>query len=202
MTKAKVPILILAGGASTRMRGRDKLMEEIGGEPLLRLMTRRALTVSDSVYVALRPDKPERLQALSGLPVEMVLAQAALEGLSGSLREGVAALPECPAFMVLLADTPAVGATDMNAVLTARDAHPKARIWRGATKDGKPGHPILFHSCLRPLFRRLQGDSGGEEIVKPLKDRTHLVRFEDDRARRDLDTPEDWVAWRRGTPPP
>jgi len=31
-----IPVLILAAGASSRMRGRDKLMEDVHGQPLLR----------------------------------------------------------------------------------------------------------------------------------------------------------------------
>lgn len=199
MTRSKVPILLLAGGSSSRMRGGDKLLEPVDGEPLLRVMARRALEVSSDVYVALRPDRPERVEALADLPVELVLTQAALEGMSGTLREGVAALPPCDAFMVLLADIPAIGAAEMQAVLTAYHRKPTARIWRGATASGQPGHPILFHGCLRPLFDTLKGDRGGEDIVKPLRDRTELIRFADDRARADLDTPEDWVSWRLAT---
>ncbi|MAY45584.1 MAG: 4-diphosphocytidyl-2C-methyl-D-erythritol synthase, partial [Rhodobacteraceae bacterium] len=29
-----IPILLLAAGSSSRMRGRDKLMEEVDGQPL------------------------------------------------------------------------------------------------------------------------------------------------------------------------
>ncbi|MEP1498141.1 NTP transferase domain-containing protein, partial [Pseudophaeobacter sp.] len=39
---SKIAILLLAAGASARMRGRDKLMEDIEGAPLLSLICSRA----------------------------------------------------------------------------------------------------------------------------------------------------------------
>ncbi|MEL6586700.1 MAG: NTP transferase domain-containing protein, partial [Pseudomonadota bacterium] len=46
-------ILILAAGASSRMRGRDKLLEEIDGTPLILRAVRAACAVSAEVVVAL-----------------------------------------------------------------------------------------------------------------------------------------------------
>ena len=63
---------------------------------------------------------------------------------------------------------------------------------------GKPGHPILFAASLRPRFATLSGDSGGQEVTVPLSTQTHIVRLPGNRARHDLDTPEDWAAYRSG----
>ena len=120
----------------------------------------------------------------------------AAEGMSGTLRAGVSRLPACPAFMVLLADLPDLTASDLQQVLTAHQNTPDALIWRGATADLRPGHPIIFDASLRPDFAQLSGDGGGESLVNPLKDRTVLVPLTGDRARLDLDTPQDWADWR------
>lgn len=191
-----IPILILAGGASSRMMGRDKLLETIGGQPLLRLLAERATDTGHSVFVALRPDDVTRAAVLDGLHVTPIVTPAAAEGMSGTMREAVAALPDCPAFMLLLADLPDITTSDMQTILAARIAQPDHVIWRGATTTGKPGHPIVFDASLRPQFAKLSGDGGGETLVQPLRDRTHLTRFDTDRARLDLDTPADWAAWR------
>ena len=193
-----IPVLILAAGASSRMEGRDKLAEPVDGQPLLRRISGAACAVSDDVFVALHHDAAPRAALIDGLPVTPLLLPEAAEGMSGTLRAGVAALPACPAFMVLLSDLPEITAADLSAVLAARSTHPDALIWRGATTDGRPGHPILFDASLRPRFADLTGDSGGEALVNPLRDRTHLVRFDTDRARLDLDTPADWARWREG----
>jgi CTP:molybdopterin cytidylyltransferase MocA len=191
-----VPILILAAGQSARMRGTDKLAELIDGQPLLARIAAIARSVSPDVFVALPdPDHPRRA-LIADLDVTPLFLAASAEGLSGTLRAGVAALPECRQFMVLPADLPELGTADLQAVLAARKAAPTALIWRGATSDAQPGHPILFDASLRPRFADLAGDTGGESIVKSLRHQTHLVALPGQRARLDLDTPEDWAAWR------
>ena len=192
-----IPVLILAAGQSSRMRGIDKLAQIVRGKPLLRHMAAQAAEVGPT-FVALHHQAADRAAFLDGLPVTPLLVREAAEGQSGTLRGAVAQLPPFDALLVVLADLPEITAADMAAVIGARATHPDALIWRGATNDGKPGHPILFDGSLRPQFDALSGDDGGAAIVKPLTDRTVLVRFADSRARLDLDTPEDWLAWRNG----
>ena len=191
-----IPILILAAGTASRMRGADKLLEDVGGEPLLRKQTRMALALGEPVYVALHANAAARHAVIADLPATVLMVPEAAEGMGGSLRGAVGQLPPCDAFMVLLGDLVALEVDDLHAVMAARQRQPDHLIWRGATEDGKPGHPILFDASLRDSFASLTGDSGGESLVKPLRDKTCLVRFADDRARLDLDTPEDWAAWR------
>jgi len=105
-------------------------------------------------------------------------------------------LPQTGAFMIMLADLVALTTQDLLAVLNARTTNPENLVWRGATSDGLAGHPILIDDTLRPDFAKLRGDEGGRSILRPLRDQTHLVTFADQRARLDLDTPEDWTAWR------
>ncbi len=193
-----IPILILAGGGSTRMRGRDKLLEDVDGEPLLRRQARRALATGHTVFVALPAADHPRKDALVGLDLTILTVPEAAEGMSGTMRGAVQQLPECAAFMMLLGDLVGIETTDMQTILQARKDNPAFLIWRGAMTDGKPGHPIVFDGTLRPEFAKLSGDGGGEALVNPLKAQTHLTHFADDRARLDLDTPEDWDKWRRG----
>jgi molybdenum cofactor cytidylyltransferase len=190
------PILILAAGRSSRMRGRDKLAEVVEGEPLLTRITKAARAVSPRVFVALPAADHPRLSLISGLDVTPLILPESAEGMSGTLRGGIAALPVSARFMVLLSDLPGLTAPDLAAVLAAPESAPDALIWRGATVDGRPGHPILFDAKLRPRFAELSGDGGGEVIVNSYRDKTCLIALPDDRARLDLDTPEDWAAWR------
>ncbi len=189
-----IPILILAAGQSRRMRDADKLAEVVGGQPLLRRVASEAASVAPT-FVALHHNAAARLALIDGLAVTPLLVAEAAEGQSGTLRGAVARLPACDAFLVVLSDLPDITGQDMAAVIAARTAQPDALIWRGATPDGRAGHPILFDARLRPQFADLTGDEGGAALVKPLQDKTVLVRFDDDRARLDLDTPEAWAAY-------
>lgn len=195
-----VPILILAGGASSRMEGRDKLLETVDGEPLLSRITRIACEVSGDVTVLLRPNEALRREALNPYAVDVIEPEDALEGMSGSLRAGFAHLANRTSpVLLLLADLPELEASDLHKVISAQDKAPKALVWRGATENVEPGHPILFAAALFPAFADLRGDGGGKEVIAAAKGRVHLVPLTKNRARLDLDTPGEWASWRAAT---
>ncbi|MFG6500346.1 NTP transferase domain-containing protein [Sulfitobacter sp. 1A13191] len=196
MTIAPLPVILLAAGASTRMRGRDKLMEDIGGEPLLRRQARLARGIGP-VTVALPPAPHPRYTALSGLDITPLPVPEAAEGMGASLRRAFAALPlDTPAAMVLLADMPALEASDLARLAAAVDLTGETLIWRATTEGGKPGHPVVFAAALFDQLKQLRGDDGGRAVVRAAADRMQLVPLPGQRARRDLDTPENWAAWR------
>jgi molybdenum cofactor cytidylyltransferase len=192
-----MPILILAAGASTRMRGRDKLMEVVDGVPLLRRQAMMALSVSDDVRIAL-PRRPHpRYDALDGLKVTPVEVADAEDGMSASLRTLFGTLTTAMEHaMLLLADLPDLAADDLRQVAASVNDAPDALIWRGATAKLEGGHPMIFHKSLFSRFSALEGDTGGQDVVAAAGTRVHLVPLRDRRARLDLDTPEDWSAWR------
>ncbi len=194
-----IPILILAAGSSSRMRGRDKLLEDVGGVPLIRRQAQRTIKTGHPVFVALPARTHPRFEAINDLPVTVLAVPQASEGMSGTLRGAVAQLPDADAFMMVLGDLVDLETTDLSAVLSAYDAHPNHLVWRGATDDGKPGHPIIFDASLRSKFAKLNGDGGAACIVDPLHDQTCLIKLTGPRARLDLDTPEDWADWRKSS---
>ena len=198
----KLPIILLAAGQSSRMRGADKLMEPVDGLPLIRRQATIARAVTDGpVLVALPPPPHPRHAALEGLRVTPVPVPDAAEGMNASLRTAFTALPAgAPAAMLLLADLPELTADDLRTVAQAVDLKSDTLIWRGATENLRPGHPIVFAARLFPAFAALRGDSGGREVVALAEDRVKLIALPGQRARRDLDTPEDWAAWRAAHP--
>lgn len=198
MAHPALAIIILAAGASSRMRGRDKLMEDVDGEPLLRHQAKRAIaTTGGPVFVTLPVAPHPRYGALDGLDVQQIPVPHAEEGMSASLRAGIAALPqETPLAMVLLADLPDLTQADLKTVADAVDLSTGTLIWRGVTADGAPGHPIIFRNTLFESIGALTGDTGGREVVQKAKGKVQLIHLPGNRARCDLDTPEDWAAWR------
>ncbi len=194
-------ILVLAAGASRRMRGRDKLLEPLRGEPLLRATVRKARATGCPVLVALPHAGHPRAACLAGLGATVVPVPGADEGMAASLRAGVAALPPADRVMVMLADMPDITTRDLAVLIAAaRDGTDGTLVWRGAGADGRPGHPIVFHASLRPRFAALQGDTGGAPILAACRDAVRLVRLPGTHALCDLDTPEDWAAWRAANP--
>ena len=194
-----IPILILAAGQSSRMRGRDKLLEDVRGEPLLRKQVRMACATGHPVFVALPPAAQARRSVIADLKVRALIVPEAKEGLSETLRGAVRQLPEAPAFMVILADLVALELPDLLAILQARDRRPNMLIWRGVTQSGAAGHPIIFDRSLTPELARLRGDDGARGLVSRFRDQTCLVELPNEHARLDLDTPEAWDDWRKSS---
>lgn len=195
MAETAPSILILAAGASSRMRGADKLLEPVEGVALLRLLAQRALATGVRVLVALPPDRPLRAAALEGLAVERITVAEAAEGMAASLRAGAAAVRG--PLMVLLGDLPEITTEDLQAMLAAGCETPEA-ILRATSAEGQPGHPILFPPALLPELATLSGDTGARAILGRHGVRT--IALPGCHATTDLDTPEDWAAWRARRP--
>jgi len=191
---AGVAILLLAAGSSTRMRGSDKLLEEVDGVPILRRQARAALATGAHVIVALAPNSPKRCQALAGLRLQRIVIENAAEGMGTSISVATAALPDSiRAVAILPADMPEITAEDLGEVLIAATEFPD-RVVRGVSSSGMPGHPVVFPSRLFPMLARLREDEGGRSILK--REKVHAVALPASHALTDLDTPEAWAAWR------
>lgn len=180
------------------MRGGDKLLEDVGGAPLIRHAALAALGTGLAVTVTLRPDRPERAQALEGLSLARVTVPDAGDGMAASLRAGVAALPPDTPVAVLLADMPEIGTEDLDRLVAAFAEAGGDTVVRAASADGQPGQPVIFPARLRHALLALSGDTGGRDILR--HETVHLVPLPGRRALTDLDTPEDFAAW-RGSPP-
>lgn len=192
---ATLTILIPAAGASSRMRGTDKLMAEIDGIPLLRRTAAIALAAHPQVLITLRPQDNARRLALEGLPVQILAIPDAETGLSASLRGAAAAIYR-GCLLILPADMPDLTGEDLRHVIAAANLHPDAII-RATSEDGTQGHPVIFPPDILPAFAHLTGDEGARSILQTHKARIKLVALPGSHALTDLDTPEAWEAWRQ-----
>jgi CTP:molybdopterin cytidylyltransferase MocA len=186
-------ILLLAAGSSTRMRGADKLMQQVDGHPLILRQALACCATGMPVFVTLPCDRPERNAALTGLDLTQVPVPDAASGLSASMRAGIAAAGPRPV-LVLLADLPEITTEDLLLLLVHHQTDPD-RILRATAEDGTQGHPVLFPPWALPELAFLTGDAGARDLLKREVGRTDLIALPARHAVTDLDTPEDWAAW-------
>lgn len=190
-------IAVPAAGASSRMRGTDKLLEPIDGVALLRRQVMTALACSSEVGVFLRPEDQPRRNALKGLDVDIHDVPTAALGLSSSLRMAASVCGEDQDLMVLLPDIPGVGPAEIRHVLSRFKANHRQRVVRATDPTGRPGTPIVFPCRLVSGFEHLMGDTGAKDLLR--SEKVDLVVYPDTRATFDLDTPEDWAVYRSGS---
>jgi CTP:molybdopterin cytidylyltransferase MocA len=191
-----VLILMPAAGASVRMRGRDKLLEPVAGEALLRRQVRGALGSGAPVLVTLpRHAGGPRAEALEGLPGFSARYVKAEEGMAASLRCGASAARAAGAsgLMVALPDMPEIETSDICRVIDAFRGASESCV-RATAEDGTPGHPVVFPARLFPALEAVRGDTGGRALLGA--EEVRAVPLAGERAVTDLDTPEDWSAWR------
>jgi len=197
--KPRIEAVLLAGGRSTRMRGRDKLLEEVDGAPLLRLQAQRLVGAdTDAVHVILPENMPKRLAALAELEgITPHVSKLTEEGMAGSIRAGLAACdPEADGILFVLGDMPDVSARDINAVISAFDPDENRTIIRACDSDGVPGHPVLFGRRFFESLATLSGDEGARRVIKAAPECVVDVPTSGFGATTDLDTPESWEVWR------
>lgn len=190
-------ILLLAAGSSSRMRGEDKLLQEVDGQPLLRLMAGRALATGCPVLVALPPEPGPREATLAGCDLTLCHVHDADKGMAHSIRAGVAQLPgTCTAVMILPADMVELDEADLQVMVRAWQALPRDTILRGTSESGDPGHPVVFPQRDFAALGQLSGDQGARAVLQAHADRITPIPLPAHHALTDLDTPEDWQAWR------
>lgn len=191
-----VTILLLAGGSAQRMRGRDKLLEQIDGTPLLRRQAVRALATGSEVLAILPEAAPDRRTALAGLELTVLESAETRHGMGASIAAGVRALQQTEAaVMILPADMPDLETKDLCLLIKTFSEAPEHPL-RATTENGAPGHPVIFPAAAQPALARLSGDRGARLLLGAARQ----IALPGLHARTDLDTPEDWAAWRRKNP--
>jgi len=185
-----ISAVVLAAGASSRM-GEPKPLVSLDGRPLLThvLSALERSGVDETVVVlGAAADQVRREVPLTG--VRSVENPQFAEGLSSSLRAGVAALsPDSDAFFVVLGDEPFVRSTTFDALIAAR-ARTHARIVL-PTYQGTRGNPVLIDRSLAHEVDLLMGDRGCRALRLQHPEETVEVPVDDPGVVIDLDTPED-----------
>ncbi|MCX6100537.1 MAG: nucleotidyltransferase family protein [Candidatus Bipolaricaulota bacterium] len=194
-----IAALVLAAGLGSRM-GASKPLFDIDGRPSLA----RVLDAVDGagvteVVVVLGRDA-DRVAAQIDLAARHVVRNPAPErGLSSSLELGLASIPmSCTGALVFHADMPFVRSSTVRAVhALARDGATIAAPRLGDVR----GFPVYFsRDCFALLRAELSGDTGGRGFIERHRAALCLVNVTDPGCLRDIDRPEDLVAFKGETP--
>ena len=181
-----ISAIVLAAGLARRF-GSAKPLALYNGNPLVRCVVER-FTGFDIVVVIPAP-AADYEAALAGTSTRRVINERPSDGLSSSLRTGVAALDSrTQAVLVALADQPTIE-KDVIESIVAEWRHTRARIVAPVYR-GERGHPVLFDAAVFSELHELTGDRGAREVIERDPRRVRLIPIDRD-APRDVDTQED-----------
>jgi molybdenum cofactor cytidylyltransferase len=180
--------VLLAAGQSRRMGADNKLLADIGGKPMV-------ARVADTLCAA----RLERIIVVTGFEADRVAAALAGrnltlvhnpdydEGLSTSLRAGIAALDDIDAALVCLGDMPLIRPEHINRLIAAFDDDEGRAICVPTTRN-KRGNPVLWSARFFGEMKALTGDIGARHLIGEHSDVVCEVPIDDDAIFVDVDT--------------
>jgi molybdenum cofactor cytidylyltransferase len=183
--------VVLAAGRSSRMRGVNKLLSPLAGDPVIARTVDAALASRAATVVVVTGFQTARVRAaLVGRDVAFAHNRYYARGLSSSLRHGLKALDAATeGALICLGDMPWVSARDLDALIAAfaRADRPICVPVRGRQR----GNPVLWPARHFAELRALQGDLGGRSLLRRYAREVARVPVLGAGVTRDIDTPAD-----------
>lgn len=177
--------------------GTNKLLVDLDGTLVIARVVASVLASRASPVLVVTGHQGAALyDALRGWEVRFVDNPDYADGLSTSLRAGIAALPpETEGVVVCLGDMPAVDAGIINALIATFDPATGAEVV-APSHDGRRGNPVLWGRRFFAELMSLSGDQGGKPLLAAHPEACRQLAVETPGILLDLDTPEALARYR------
>jgi molybdenum cofactor cytidylyltransferase len=194
-----VSAIILAAGRSTRMGGPNKLLAELGGKTLVRIVAEQALASKATSVIVVTGHQAEQVEkALRGLNVTFVHNADFAEGLASSVKAGVAAVPQnADGAVICLGDMPLIDAHLIDRLIEAF-APDSGNLIAVPVSDSRRGNPVLWSRRFFNELMTLDGDIGARHLIAKHGEAVAEVPVDGHAAFLDIDTPQALEAAQRG----
>lgn len=187
-----ISMVILAAGKSTRMPGRNKLLADVEGVPMIRRVAQSALgSKVDEVIVVVGWDEERIRSVIAGLECKITVNRNFEQGQSSSVRRGLEEVnPSSRAVLILPGDVAKIDASSIDRVIEKYYHGGYSIVIAGY--EGRSGHPILLDKQLFPEIARIDEETFGlKAIVKKHQNEVCLVETGSRDVLRDVDTATD-----------
>ena len=187
----KVAAIVLAAGESRRMGDINKLLIGVDGVVMVARAADAALESGADPVIVVTGHEHEKVEAaLAGRAVECVHNPDYAEGMSTSLRAGLAAIPaDTGAAVICLGDMPHIDSGLISRLIAGYDPA-EGRAICVPTYKGKRGNPVLWSSRYFGEMQRLAGDVGARHLIGEHSGEVHEIECGDASVTFDVDTPE------------
>ncbi len=195
--------LVLAAGGSRRMgAGTNKLLEEVGGRPLVLWPVDALLDAGVAPLLVVLGHQASRVRALlADRGVSFVEHDDWARGMAGSIARGAREFErlgvDCEGLAVVLGDLPALRASHVLPLVEAFASAPAGAICL-PLHAGRRGHPVLFDRRYLGELAVLEGEGGARRILDRHAARVLEVEVSSDAVLADVDTPEALARARSG----
>ena len=198
MTQHQIGFLFLGAGASTRMRGQDKLLQKIDGVPLIQRTLNEALKLKFPVFVTIPLNDTKRKLIVSKTNAIIIEVPDADLGVGHSIAKGtfeimknrnILSLAICPA------DLPNLNEDSLKKLINYFFKSPEMICRPTQLRNLKFGHPVIFPKKYFEEIKLIKGDVGARKILKNNAKFLNSYETDDESYFLDLDTPEDFNNW-------
>ena len=187
-----ISMIVLAAGKSVRMGGKNKLLTEIQGTPMIRRVVQASLESKvDEVIVVLGAEANKVQKVLTDLPCRVVVNKNYEKGQSSSVKAGLSEVsPMTRAVLVLPGDVAMIDFRSINMVIEEYEGGKHSIVI--AAHKGEAGHPILFDKQLFSEIKQVDEQTFGlKAVVKKHEGEVYLLETSSPNVLKDVDTPED-----------
>lgn len=190
-------IVILAGGASTRL-GRPKQLLQYRGKTLLNHAVNEAINAkADAVVVILGKNADLFEGEIDNQEVSVVINKNWKEGMASSVRLGLDSLlkskPYIDAVILMVCDQPHISSSVLNELITKQQKTTKQIVT--CNYGESIGPPALFHKKYFRDLAKLNGDVGARNIIEQNMHDVAMILFPEGKI--DIDTEDDYEALKK-----
>lgn len=198
--ETRIAALVFAAGQSRRMGRTNKLLAKIDGAAMVRRVVDTVTASNAQPVLVVTGHQSKRVRdALKGCPVGFVENPDYAEGISASLRHGLAALPDdVDGVLICLGDMPRVSAGTLNRLIEAFDPEEADAICVPVHR-GKRGNPVLWTRRYFAEMREISGDVGAKHLIGKYSEALHEVDMSEDGVLIDVDSPDALAALKPGS---
>jgi molybdenum cofactor cytidylyltransferase len=190
----KLQIVVLAAGFSARL-GRPKALARVHGVSLLRRTLKVASSLGSDRIIVVVPRNASRYRIeAQGIKLHWTVNARRAQGLSSSVRQGIAAACYAPAILLLPVDLIQLKNRDLFRLVQRWRSAPRRLMARKIELSGAT--PVVLPRWLYSRASTLAGDVGLRELIGQLPADSRVL-VEMPSAALDVDTPQDLKDARR-----
>lgn len=190
--------IVLAAGESKRFGPKNKLLADVGGDPLIRRVVREVShSKIDDIVIVTGCNEYQITSALAGLSVRYAYNRNWRSGMGTSIAAGIAVLRAgVDAAFVVPGDMPRISTSLLNQLAEVFETSLRQEIVFPETALGQQRNPVLWPRRFFLELMELSGEVGAKKLLQARSAECRAVSIVDPWALKDIDTLADLEAMR------